>query len=229
MSERIRAIVFDMDETLLDRDATMLHFLRQQHNRFALTVDKESLCQSILGHQLGGYGDKLEAYQKACAEVKLPSSMATELFTDFIQNYGDESVLIEGVESILEALHGNVLLGMVTNGRSRSQRGKIRGAGLDRYFDVIKVSEEEKVGKPEPEIFHRCLAELHCSPSETLFVGDHPVNDVEGPHKIGMQTVWVRTKRYKEASLADFKVDHIKEIFEPEGIQLFGIELEGEV
>lgn len=225
MPAEIRAIVFDMDDTLLDRDETMLRFLRAQHRRFGLMAECEVFCQSVLHYQLGGYGDKLLAYQNACRDVGLPRHLGKELYDEFIENYGDDSVLIDGVKEVLDALCGKIALGMVTNGRSRSQRGKIKGAGLERYFDVIKVSGEEGVDKPEAELFYRCLQELGCQPDEVLFVGDHPVNDVEGAAAVGMRTVWVETGRYAAPSVADLTVLHVREIFEPDGVSTFGVDI----
>ncbi len=219
----IKAILFDLDETLLDRDATMLRFLRGQYARFDLEGVGEVFSQGVLSHQAGGYADKFQAYQLACEEVGFSPSVAKALYEDFILNYGDDSVMIAGVREVLEVLSGQYALGMVTNGRSRSQRGKIKGAKLESFFSVIKVSGEEDAQKPDPEIFQSCLEALDCEPQQAIFVGDHPVNDIEGPHQIGMKTVWVETARYQEAPKADVCVRHISEILSAENASILGL------
>ena len=219
----IKAILFDLDETLLDRDATMLRFLREQCTRFELEGEVEVFSRAVLSHQAGGYADKFQAYQLACEEEGLTPAVAKTLYEDFILNYGDDSVMISGAREVLEVLSGQYALGMVTNGRSRSQRGKIKGAKLESFFSVIKVSGEEDVEKPEPEIFQNCLEVLGCEPQRAIFVGDHPVNDIEGPHQIGMKTVWIETARYQEAPKADVRVKHVREILSPENASALGL------
>ncbi len=53
------------------------------------------------------------------------------------------------------------------------------------------MSGEEGVRKPDPEIFRRALVRLGVAAHEALFVGDHPVADIEGAHGAGLLPVWM--------------------------------------
>jgi FMN phosphatase YigB (HAD superfamily) len=59
------------------------------------------------------------------------------------------------------------------------------------FFDTLTFSDEVKMAKPGREIFLMTLREMGSEPSETVHVGDHVKNDVEGANLAGMRTVWI--------------------------------------
>ncbi|WP_339293220.1 HAD-IA family hydrolase [Paenibacillus sp. FSL W8-0187] len=92
---------------------------------------------------------------------------------------------------LLDYIKGmNIKLGIITNGFGRFQMNNIKGLKIDHYFDEILISEIEGVRKPNIEIFMRALKRLGIEPHEAIFIGDHPVNDVEASIKAGMIGIW---------------------------------------
>ena len=65
----------------------------------------------------------------------------------------------------------------------------IRASVLASCFDVIMLSCEQGVQKPEHEIFERCLAELAVAPEDCLYVGDGGSRELETAREFGMQTL----------------------------------------
>jgi putative hydrolase of the HAD superfamily len=59
------------------------------------------------------------------------------------------------------------------------------------FFDVLTFSDEVKLTKPSCEIFGITLRSLTAAPSQTVHVGDHVKNDVEGAKRCGLRTVWI--------------------------------------
>ncbi len=55
---------------------------------------------------------------------------------------------------------------------------------------MILVSEWESIKKPNPLIFKRALEQLNVPPNVSLFVGDHPDNDVKAAQSVGMKGIW---------------------------------------
>ncbi|GAB3806917.1 hypothetical protein GCM10028868_36330 [Virgibacillus kimchii] len=84
----------------------------------------------------------------------------------------------------------NIALGMITNGKGQYQMNNMKALGIDQYFKTILISEWEGIKKPEPEIFQKALEKLNVLPSESIFVGDHPENDVKAAQNVGMKGVW---------------------------------------
>src|SRR5262249_44859383 len=81
-------------------------------------------------------------------------------------------------------------LGVITNGPSRTQRGKLAAVGLERYFDLVVVDSEFGQAKPDPRIFAHAAASLGLASLELLFVGDTPEGDVAGAPAAGWRAAW---------------------------------------
>ena len=63
--------------------------------------------------------------------------------------------------------------------------------GMLEYFDVMIFSDEVGYSKPSPEIFALTLEKLDATPSQTIHVGDHILNDVAAAKACGIKTVWI--------------------------------------
>jgi putative hydrolase of the HAD superfamily len=84
--------------------------------------------------------------------------------------------------------------------------------GIQNFFDVILISEEQGIKKPDPEIFWRAVDKLGITPEESIFVGDHPLNDVQASQSIGMKDIWKRDRFWKYAATSDVIIDDLSEI-----------------
>jgi putative hydrolase of the HAD superfamily len=58
---------------------------------------------------------------------------------------------------------------------------------LERWFDVVLVSSEVGVTKPDPTIYNMCLSRLDVKPERALFVDDRPEN-IDAAVRLGIQT-----------------------------------------
>lgn len=103
--------------------------------------------------------------------------------------YGPESVVFSLYEDTLPALRElkekGVQMAVLSNWDYSLHR-VIHMFGLEAYFDVVIASLEEGVEKPEPGIFSIALSRLGASAAETLHVGDHPIDDVQGARGAGL-------------------------------------------
>jgi putative hydrolase of the HAD superfamily len=104
------------------------------------------------------------------------------------------------VPACLDELRDSYTMGLITNGASCLQREKLATAGLSDYFDVVVISAEFGVGKPDPSIFKHALSLLGSDPEHTVMIGDSIARDVDGAIAAGLQGVWVnRTKQPRPA------------------------------
>ena len=62
---------------------------------------------------------------------------------------------------------------------------------LLHYFHTLTFSDEVKLAKPSDQIFRMTVDSLHTTPEQTVHVGDHVINDVQGAKQAGMRTVWI--------------------------------------
>jgi putative hydrolase of the HAD superfamily len=115
------------------------------------------------------------------------------------------------VPDCLDELSDSYTLGLITNGASCLQREKLATADLDGYFDVVVVSAEFGVAKPDPSIFRYALSLLGPDreesdpqrsdregpdrdgpdPKHAVMIGDSLTRDVDGAIAAGLQAVWL--------------------------------------
>jgi len=91
----------------------------------------------------------------------------------------------------LRALRRSHRMALVTNGAACLQREKLTASGLSGYFDVVVVSSEFGVAKPDAAIFGHALAQMDCDAKEAVMVGDSLARDVDGAVAAGLTGVWV--------------------------------------
>lgn len=85
---------------------------------------------------------------------------------------------------------------------------------LDGYFDCIQISAEAGVHKPDPEIFLRTARALGVAPDEMLHAGDSPVEDVQGAHAAGLDSVLIRRSPGGSLLGADGRAHEIASLIE---------------
>jgi putative hydrolase of the HAD superfamily len=213
----IRAVLFDLDGTLYDRDALATALFEQQYLAFASElrgVSRERFLRDVHGMDEHGHGDKEAGYARLVREWHLDGTLAVRLFEHFMVTYPRLCVPSEACANTLRELRARGLkLGLITNGPSSLQRRKLAALALDRSFDTILVSGEEGVRKPDAEIFRRGLQRLEVAPHEAMFVGDHPVADVEGASGAGLLAVWMFVPYWPPPRVPDAPViDSLDEI-----------------
>jgi len=197
----IRAVIFDLDNTLIDRDLAMASWL-------AGVVPPGHLSR-LLTLDASGYGDRDTFF----ATVALGSGLSEEQArTRFQKEFPLHMRLKDGAGPLLDRLAPRYDLALATNGRSAMQRAKIAAVHLADRFQVIAISQEVGSAKPEAAYFRSVVHHLGCEPAETLMVGDHPGNDIDGAAACGLRTCWLRTPGYPEPSHADLIIEHLSEL-----------------
>jgi putative hydrolase of the HAD superfamily len=208
-------IAWDLDNTLIDRDAALRAFFAVWLARQLPGQNFDPLLVRICAADRSGDRDRMEFCAEALELCGLPLSRAAELWNEFQHDLPTRIVLDPRVKRLLDSLSANFPMCIATNGGSTLQRAKIRAAGLGRWFENGNVFVSTKIGtkKPERDYFDFILRATSVSPSEVLFVGDHPVNDVCGAAACGMQTCWVSLGRVRPDALpADYSVENVWEL-----------------
>jgi HAD superfamily hydrolase (TIGR01549 family) len=106
-------------------------------------------------------------------------------------HYDDLSPPIAGAEEMLDALARRFRLGLIANQGPECRRRLARLGWLNR-FEVVALSEEEGLFKPDPALFRLALERAGVEPPEALMVGDRLDNDIAPASAMGMSTIWVR-------------------------------------
>jgi len=159
----------------------------EEEKRASAKVVRERTCLRLL-REAGARGRDLDLASplaEAYAAIRMPSIR-----------------LFDGVRELLGDLRVHYRLGLLTNGEPDMQWPKIKTLGIEESFDVIVVSGDTGVYKPDRRAFEILLARLGTEPGRALFVGDSPDKDVAGAKGAGMRVAWVRTDGVAERDVA---------------------------
>ena len=189
-----RAVLFDLDNTLYDREAAFGRWADAYlRDTLHLTdADEARRVRALITEMdADGYGSKATIFEHLHSLYPtlpgVPARSVDVFFDEFISHITPE---VE-TETLLDALAAARLpFGVITNGSARQWR-KIESLGLARRTDCLFVSETFGGKKPNRAIFHAAAAHLGIPPGEILFVGDNPTVDVLGAQAAGMKAAWL--------------------------------------
>ncbi|KHE71388.1 HAD family hydrolase [Halobacillus sp. BBL2006] len=211
----IKAVLFDLDGTLLNRDASVRNFIDKQYERFVHrlpAIPKEEYRERFIELDDRGYVWKDKVYQQLIDEFGIRDITWEELLDDYLYSFKESCVAFPNLLKMLgELKQRNFLIGVITNGKGRFQMDNIKALEMAPYMDTILISEWEGVKKPEPQIFQRALERLRVAPEDSVFVGDHPEKDVKAAKGVGMKTIWKKDQHWNRPD-ADFIIDNLGEI-----------------
>jgi len=102
---------------------------------------------------------------------------------------------IEAMKKIAKHLR----VGMISN-FDDSETGHLimHDTGIRDLFDAVIISADAGLRKPNPLIFKQILDLMRLEPTDMLFVGDTPHDDVLGSKNVGMHSAWIRTRNHRE-------------------------------
>ncbi len=217
----IKAILFDLDMTLLDRDklyrAFAEHLLRKV---LPSDTDEEKIraeVEHLVRTDAHGYEKKSNIYLPLIDKYQLSINLKEiiALWTDFTMTHAEA---YPAAFTVLEELSGRYKLGLITNGEDSIQGNKILSSGISHYFDAITISGAEGIHKPSPEIFRLTLDRMGISSDEAVYVGDHWVNDITGALGAGMLAVWIQKEVDRELPQGVIAIGEVEEL--PEALKL---------
>ena len=211
------AVLFDLDNTLIDRDQARDRFFSFLLNTCFPHLAPEGAewndrMETLRALDQGGRGSKTAIYDHSFRDIP---GMSPASFVELMHNkLASCASWSDGAESLLKCLHArHHPLALVTNG-TKSQRDKIDALGASRYFDTVLISEEVGAAKPDPVIFRQAMSRLNAAPGRSVFVGDSLEHDMVGARNVGMMTVYVNRSGVldMEESLCDLVVSDLREL-----------------
>lgn len=134
----MRAILFDLDETLLDRAGSVQNYIKNQYLRHRVeNIAYEVYRDRFIELDARGYADKQQLFETLVQEFALSIS-AEELLSDFRQRVWKNCTTFAGaVEVLTELRRRGYKLGIITNGSMAFQGVKLAESGLHSLVCIL--------------------------------------------------------------------------------------------
>jgi HAD superfamily hydrolase (TIGR01509 family) len=209
-------LLLDLDDTILDYDATGMACWEHYFKLYAakLDIEKKSLKQAVETSRRWYWSDmrryrvgrlnQLEARRaiiyRAFRALGLDrGDCAEEFAVEFTREREVWIRVFPGALSALDAFHSaGTRMALVTNGQESQQQEKIKRFDLARYFDLVWIEGERGVGKPEAVVFQEAMRSLSGRPEQTWMIGDDARFDIRPAHAAGLRTAWIDIGRDQE-------------------------------
>lgn len=205
-----RAVLFDLDDTLVDHRGAAIRGLRVWLGGLGLdgSVDEhvERWFQLEALHYERCQRGEISFVEQRRARIRgfLPAwdladdDLADDTFAGFLACYRAAWATFDDAAATLEqALAAGLPVAILTNGDQRAQEEKVRRTGLASYGVPVLASSSLPAAKPDPRAFLAACRSLGVAPEATLMVGDSVRHDVRGALGAGLAAVLVdRHGRY---------------------------------
>ena len=216
----IKAIIFDLDNTLLDFKKMKEHGVKAAVTAMieaGLKCDEEEAYDFIFKI----YHKKGWEYQSIFDDflIHKNGTVNNKLLAAAIVAYRrakESSLLVypNVRKTLINLIKHGIKIAVVSDAPSREAWMRIYYLNLHHVFDHVITFDDTKVHKPSPKPFKMALKKLDVKPEETLMIGDWPERDMVGASQVGIKTIFARygdTVDIKHSG-ADWDVDDIYEI-----------------
>ena len=182
----LKAVVFDLDGTLLDTATefvTVVQQLRDEHGLEHLPEDFIRSNVSNGARALVTLTLNIQAHEDGFEEKRL---RLLEIYSSVL---GDDTRPYDGIAELLQSLHASgIRWGISTNKPSVYTLPLLATQTFDPEPASVVCSDQVSQAKPHPEALHLNLAQLGCQAFEAIYIGDH-LRDIQAGQAAGMRTI----------------------------------------
>jgi putative hydrolase of the HAD superfamily len=210
MASGIKALVFDLDGTLLDQEGAERSALEKLFNEevkldpmppfSAFVREWRRVAEDYLENYLNGRMSFEEQRERRLVDLyshfgkEIPRPEASRINDVYVTIYRTQWRAFEDALPLLKTLSAKMPLGIITNGDGLMQRAKIEATGIQGYFKSIVISGEAGCRKPEKVIFDKSAMALGLAGRDLAYVGDRLQTDAHGARDAGWQGIWINRK-----------------------------------
>ena len=222
-------MVFDLDDTLYKEQDYLLSAYREIAERIGgketgrvkseeLRVKSEELRGDRIFDQMLRWRQEGENVFQCLIDTYGLDMTVDDLLTVY-RSHVPAIRLDEETNHLLDYLHRIAVIGLITDGRSLTQRHKIEALGLSAYMDEENILISEETGHEKPsEVHYRHFMTRYPACTYYYYVGDNPAKDFSAPDRLGWTSICLlddgRNIHPQELAGVNgiWKVEHISEI-----------------
>jgi putative hydrolase of the HAD superfamily len=179
--------IFDLDDTLFQE----IDFLKSAYRTIAKELSVH-IGSDLYEQMWSRYKNKQEVFGWVISEFGslLPDYRINDLLKLYREHLPEIKLNREAEIFLARLREANIPLGLITDGRSITQRNKLRALGIEGFFSEIIISEEFGSEKPDKRNF--LYFEDRYPTREFWFVGDNTTKDFIVPVSLGWKTICIK-------------------------------------
>ncbi|XP_055492303.1 N-acylneuraminate-9-phosphatase [Leucoraja erinacea] len=231
----IRALLFDLDNTLVDTAGASSRALRRVEDLLKSQYGYEESTAKLV---IEKFNTKLQMENLDCIPGVNIDEERILLFEAALQETDgldpDQGLAAKcyflwkatrlqhmhipnEVKAMLRSLRHSYKLLLLTNGSATVQREKISACQCQQYFDTIVIGGEHQEQKPALSIFQKCFQLLGVEADGCMMIGDNLDTDIKGGVNAGLgATVWINNTNVTcdEGAMPDYTVKSVLEVMD---------------
>lgn len=190
----IKAIVFDLDDTLISEKEYIKSGFKQVANKIAKenNLDEKSIYELIMDTF---DEDSKNVFNRVLDKLGIQYEIEyIKELINYYRNHMPNIKLYNDAKYILDALKNKgIKLGMITDGYKITQRNKLEVLNISDYFEYIVVTDElgREFWKPHQKPYEIIKQNLNVEYENMVYVGDNISKDFITPNKLGMNTILI--------------------------------------
>lgn len=218
----IKAVIFDLDDTLCNSTAVIEDILRNIFAKYLKYFPDKSVDDLI--------SINIKTFERLITDPNVPLSAAIicvwfEVFEqvhiksslkiilqliEHIRKKTNKKVkLIDGTLEVMNYLKSkDIRRSVLTNGIFTDQAKKLVKLKLDSLIDYLVTSDMCAADKPDPKIFKYLLNKMDILPSETLMIGGDLMADIKGADDLGITTIYLKNSRPRNVDIKLVRPDY---------------------
>lgn len=204
MSKKFKAVIFDMDGVITNSEPAHMaaeHAVLKDHGIEVDSADWESFKGKTSLAIFTSILDKCQLTQLH------PEALVHEKTNYYLKLAEMEISLFPGARELIEYLHTNHILALVTSSHQRIQNKVFEKFGLTPYFKIIITGDMVTHGKPHPEPYQKVVEMLKIEPKNCIVIEDSD-NGILSSKAAGLTTIGV-THTFSKEKLEAAGADHI--------------------
>ncbi|MDX1619747.1 MAG: YjjG family noncanonical pyrimidine nucleotidase [Nitriliruptorales bacterium] len=217
-------LLFDLDGTLLDYDAAEAAALKAALEEVHVDMTPElaavyrkvnkALWRAFERDEVTAGHIRTQRFHHLVEELTLDADPEV-VAGHYIHHLAGSTHVIEGAREVVEALRADHSIAIITNGLSDVQRPRLESTGFVDLADVIVISDEEGVSKPDSRFFEVTFERMgRPDPDDALVIGDSLTSDMAGGARYGVDTCWVNPEGHENDLGVEvtYEIAHVREV-----------------
>tara|TARA_B100000676_G_C18057721_1_gene835602 strand:- start:684 stop:1358 length:675 start_codon:yes stop_codon:yes gene_type:complete len=212
MTKYPRAIIFDLDGTLIDSVPAIRETLNNIFSSEGVAEFSIEEVKTLVGFGARWMIEEIIKRKKIESSVSNLEALLSQYYTEYLRVSDKFTKIYDGVFEVLNELkEKQIKTAICTNKPGSTTIAVLKSLKLIEFFDAIVTEDDVKHRKPDPTHLNHTLTKIKAKPNESVFVGDSET-DMETASRAGVKFVFV-TYGYCHIPISNIKATRIIEKF----------------